>query len=193
MANTDTPMGLRPLRYLSGAPYNGACNRYHVASADANAIYAGGLVKMTGASDADGIPTVTGNVSTGDAIVGVMVGIDTTNRDDNNYHPASTENYIFVADDPNIVFECQEDSVGAAMTGANVGNTADLTGFTSGEPIYGRSAIEIDSSTATATGDGTQDVLIVRLAQRRDNEIGTNAVWEVRLNNHLFVDGVAGV
>lgn len=192
MANTDTPMGLRPLRYLSGAPYNGAVKRCYVPASDANAIYVGGLVKFAGDADADGIPSVTGNVATGDAVMGVMVGVDTTDRNDTVYRAASVETYIFVADDPNLVFEVQEDSDGGAMASANVGNTADLIGFTAGSTFTGRSSMEIDSGTATAAGDGTEDVLIVGLAQRGDNEIGTNAVWEVRLNNHFYVDGVAG-
>ena len=192
MANTDTPMGLRPSRYLSGAPYNGAANRYYVPSSDSTAIYVGGLVKLAGSADANGIPSVTGNVSTGNAVVGVVVAVEPVTQDSLIYRAASTERYVMVADDPNLVFECQEDSVGGALAATAVGNTADITGFTAGSTTSGRSSIEIDSSTATASGDGTEDVLIVRLAQRPDNEIGTNAVWEVRLNNHQFVDGTAG-
>jgi hypothetical protein len=192
MANTDTPMGLRPLRHLSGAPYNGAANRYYVPASDDTAIYVGGLVKAGGSSDADGVMSVTGNVSTGNAVIGVVVGVEPVTHESTNYRVASTERYVLVADDPSLLFECQDDSDGGALAAANVGNTADLTGFTSGSTASGRSSIEIDASTATASGDGTEDVLIVGLAKRPDNEIGTNAVWEVRLNNHFFVDGVAG-
>lgn len=192
MANADAPMGLSPKRYLSGAPYNGAVNKYYVPASDGTAIYIGGLVKLAGSADADGIASVTGNVATGDAVVGVVVGVAPVTADSTIYRAASVERYVLVADDPNLVFEVQEDSVGGAIAAAGVGNVADITGFTAGSATTGLSSIEIDSSTATASGDGTQDVLIVGLAQRQDNEIGANANWFVRLNNHAFVDGFAG-
>lgn len=193
MANADTPRGLKPTRYLSGAPYNGAANKYYVPSSDSTAIYIGGLVKPAGSADADGVMSVTGNVATGNAVLGVVVGVAPVTHESTTYRAASTERYVWVADDPALVFEVQEDSVGGALAATATGNTADLTGFTSGSTYTGLSSIEIDSSTATASGDGTEDVLIVGLSQSPgDNEIGANAKWMVRLNNHFFVDGVAG-
>lgn len=193
MANADAPMGLKPTRFISGAPYNGATNKYYVPSSDSTAIYIGGLVKPAGSADADGVMSVTGNVATGDAVIGVVVGFVPVTRDSPTYREASTERYVLVADNPGLVFEVQEDSVGGALAATAVGNTADLTGFTAGSTATGLSAIEIDSSTATASGDGTQDVLILGLSQSlADNEIGTNARYMVRLNNHFLVDGVAG-
>lgn len=193
MANADTPRGLKPTRYLSGAPYNGAQNKYYVAAGDSTAIYLGGLVKPAGSADADGVMSVTGNVATGNPVLGVVVGVAPVTHQSTTYRAASTERYVYVADDPNLVFEVQEDAVGGALAATAVGNTADLTGFTSGSTYTGLSAIEVDSSTATASGDGTEDVLIVGFSQSPgDNEIGANAKVMVRLNNHFFVDGVAG-
>lgn len=198
MANTDNAFGLRPKRYASGAPYNGAANTYHVPASDSTAIYIGSLVKPAGSADADGVMSVTGNITTGDAVIGVVVGVDAMlgagagGRDSTVYRVASTERYLRVADDPNLLFEVQEDSVGAAMAAANVGNSADLTGLTSGDTGTGQSAIEIDSSTATASGDGSEDVVVLGLERRADNEIGDNAKWLVRLNNHFMVDAQAG-
>jgi hypothetical protein len=192
MANADAPRGLLPARYLSGAPYNGAANTYYVPDTDSTAIYVGGLVKFAGSANADGVASVTGNVATGDAVVGVVVGVKPVTADSTVYRAASTERMVMVADDPGLVFEVQEDSTGGDLAAANVGNTADLATMTAGDATTGFSSMEIDSSTATASGDGTEDVLIVGLAQRQDNAIGTNAKWLVRLNNHQFVDGAAG-
>lgn len=192
MANADAARGLRPVAYLGGACYTGGAGRYYVPSSDSTAIYIGGLVKFAGSADADGVPSVTGNVATGDAVVGVVVGVEPVTADSTIYRVASTARYVTVADDPNLLFEVQEDSGGAALAATAVGNVADLTGFTSGSTTTGLSSIEIDSSTATASGDGTEDVLIVRLAKRPDNAIGTNADWLVRLNNHAFVDANTG-
>ena len=190
MANVDAPFGLRPVRYVSGAPYNGAANRYYIPATDTDAaVYIGGLVKMTGASDSDGIPVVTGNVATNDAVVGVVVGVEPVTDDSTLYRANSTARYVYVADDPNLLFEVQEDGT---MTDP-VGGTAQLTGFTSGSTVTGRSSIEIDSSELSETGDTDDDVQIIRLAQRPDNAKGANAVWEVRLNNHQLINAATGV
>lgn len=198
MANTDNASGLRPVRTGLGSPYNGAANKYYVPASDGTAIYLGGLVKPGGSADADGVMGVTGNVATGDAVVGVVVGIDAMlgagagGRDSTVYRVASTERYVYVADDPNIVFEVQSDGVGGDLVAADIGNTADLTGFTAGSTVTGRSTIEIDTSTATASGDGTQDVVILGVMPRADNEFSTNVKCLVRLNNHFMVDAQAG-
>lgn len=191
MANSDAATGLKPVRYLSGAPYNGAVNLYYVPSTDNTAIYVGGLVKAAGSADADGVMSVTGNVSTGNAVVGVVVGVKPVTADSTIYRAASTARYVFVADDPNLVFEVQDDAA-ATPTAGIVGNAADLTGFTSGSTTTGLSSIEISMATVTDSGDGTEDVIIVGLANRPDNTIGNNAKWLVRLNNHFFVDASAG-
>ena len=192
MANTDTPRGLRPVSDMSGAPYNGAVMRCYVPSSDSTAIYIGGLVKPAGSGDASGVMSVTGNVSTGDAVLGVVTGVEPVTRESTIYRAASTERYVYVASDPNALFEVQEDSGGAALAVTAIGNSADLTGFTSGSTGTGLSAIEIDSSTATASGDGTEDVVILGYVQRVDNEVGANAKLLVRLNNHFLVDAQAG-
>jgi len=187
MANLDAAFGLRPVRHFSG---HIRTNRYYIPSTDTNAaVYVGGLVKMTGAQDTDGIPVVTGNVSTNDAVCGVVVAVEPVTRESTRYRENSTSRYVLVADDPNTLFEVQEDG---NMT-APAGGTAQLTGFTSGSTVTGLSAIEIASSELSETGDTDDDVQIIRLAQRPDNATGTNAVWEVRLNNHQLINGATGV
>jgi hypothetical protein len=187
------------VRYVSGKPYTGACNKYYVPSSDGTAIYLGGLVKPAGSADASGIMSVTGNVSTGNQVLGVVVGVDPVEgagadgRDSLTYRAASTERYVYVADEPDLLYEIQEDGEGGTLAVTAVGNTADLTGFTAGSTTTGLSSIEVDSSTATASGDGTEDVLIVGFSRSVDNVVGSQwAKMLVRLNNHFFIDGVAG-
>lgn len=109
------------------------------------------------------------------------------------YRANSTSRYVYVADDPNLLFEVQEDSDGGALAATAAGGTAQLIGFTSGSTVTGLSAIEIDSSNLSETSDTDDDVRIIRLSQRQDNAVGTNAVWEVRLNNHQHVNASVGV
>jgi len=193
MANSDAPRGLKPVMHRDGSPWNGATNIYYIPASDGTAAYVGGLVKMAGSADARGIPTVTGNVATGDAVIGVITGVKWVTRDSLTYRAASTARYVEVVDGRDVLFEIQEDSVGGALAATSVGNTADLIGFTAGSTATGLSTMEIDSSTATASGDGTEDVVVLRLVDREDNEIGANAKWLVRLNNLQLVDGFAGV
>lgn len=199
MANANTPFGLRPVRYISGMPYNGAANLYYIPASDSTAVYLGSLVKPGGTADADGVMSVTGNVSTGNPVVGVVVGVHPTLGAGANgasstvYRAASTERYVYVADDPNLVFEAQEDAVGGALAITAIGNASDLISFTSGSTVSGLSSTQVDTSTATASGDGTEDVLIIGFSRKPDNEVGSaNAKVLVRLNNHFYVDGVAG-
>jgi len=198
MANADTPRGLKPEKYLGGAAYTGAANRYYVPASDTDAaVYVGGLVKLAGSADSRGVPSVTGNVSTADTVVGVVIAVDPDNgagadgRDSDLYRASGTERYVWVADDPNVLFSVQDDA-SATLAATNVGNSADLTGFTSGSTTTGLSSIEISATTAT-TGAGDEDVLIMGLMDTPDNEIGDNANWLVRLLNHQNSGDVSGV
>lgn len=194
MANADAAFGLKPVCYVSGAPYNGAVNKYYIPSTDTDAaVYIGGLVKLTGGADADGIPVVTGNVATSNPVVGVVVAVLPDVSTSLIYRANSTSRYVLVADDPNLLFEVQEDSDGAALAATAAGGTATLTGFTSGSTVTGLSAIEIDSSGLSETSDTDDDVRIIRMVQSPDNAVGNNARWLVRLNVHQYVQNAIGV
>jgi len=181
MANSDAARGLIPRMKADGSMV-GASNLYYMPSSDGTAAYVGGLVKLAGSGDARGVPSVTANISTGDVVVGVITGFKPDTRDSNVYRAASVERYVYVCDDPDVLFECQSDGTFAA---ADIGEVADLTGFTSGSTTTGYSSIEVDASTSTASGDGTEDAEIVRMVDRDDNEIGEFANLLVRLNNHV--------
>jgi hypothetical protein len=189
MANSDVAKGLSPVRYLSGAPYNGAKNDYFVPATDTTAIYIGDMVKLAGSADTDGVATV-GIASSTNAVVGVVVGVRPVDRSSKIYREASVARYVEVADDPNLVFEIQEVSGGTALTAAAVGLNANFTGA-SGSTVTGFSTMELDNSTEATTA--TLDFQLLGLAQRTDNAFGEHAKWEVRLNNHQFVDGTTGV
>ena len=69
------PFGLVPVRYKSGAPYNGAANVYSVAIGETNNIFVGDPVIISGTGDTDGVPGVN-RAAAGDRITGVVVGFD---------------------------------------------------------------------------------------------------------------------
>jgi hypothetical protein len=196
MANNDNPTGLSPVMYQGGAAWTGAANWYYVPATDSTAVFIGDVVKLAGSADSRGIPSVARVATPGtDPIVGVVVGVSPTRpdsaggRDSAIYREASTEAYLLVADDPNLLFSVQDDA-GTAFTAATVGLNANLT-TTAGSTVTGLSKIEINSATEAVTA--TLDVSIHRLVDREDNEIAANADWLVRINNHQFVDGTTGV
>lgn len=189
MANSDIVKGLSPVMYLNGTPYSGKCGKYYIPATDSTAVYIGDPVKLAGSADARGVPTVAKASSTNN-IVGVVVGVEPVTADSTRYRAASTARYVFVADDPELLFEIQEDSVGGALAATSVGLNAKFVDG-GGSTVTGFSGLEIDSSTAATTA--TLDFQIVRLADREDNAIGDNAKWLVKLNNHQYVDGVTGV
>jgi hypothetical protein len=179
MANVDRPNGLRPVKHLTGAPYNGQANKYYIPSTDGTAVFVGDAVKSAGSADADGIPTVA-QAAAGDAIRGVVVGVIPVTSSSTIYREASTSRYVLVADSPDILFEIQEDSGGGALAATDVGNNADIV-VGSGSTTTGTSGMELDSSTKNTT---SAQLRIVELIQTADNAIGTNAKWLVKINEH---------
>ena len=192
MANVDSPFGLRPVRYMSGAPYNGAVNAYSTVTGDGTAIYIGDPVIISGtASTIDGvIYQDVDQAATGDVIVGVVVGVKPESRDSTIYRAASTARVLYVADDPSLLFEIQEVSGGTALAAADIGLNANFV-VAAGSATTGQSGVELNNATEATTN--TLDVQIVGFANRPGNEIGEHAKWLVRLNRHQRINQVAGI
>lgn len=193
MANSDAPFGLRPVRYISGAPYNGACNRYKVPSTDSTAaMFIGDPVNLVGTADADGTPHVglatVGTAVTTDRILGAIVGFEADINTSLVYRADDTTRYVYVADDPDLLFEMQEDgNMGVTATG---GTCQIVSG--SGNTYTGTSGYEIDSSEAAQTA--TDQLLIIGPSPRPDNDpTAANAKWLVKINMHARAFGVAGI
>ena len=85
MANTSKINGFRPVKHVTGAPYNGQANIYGVASGDSTALFVGDVVKLAADGNAAGIQYVTahaaGTAGTGQPALGVVVGIINTKLD----------------------------------------------------------------------------------------------------------------
>jgi hypothetical protein len=164
-----------------------------VQASDATAIFMGDAVKLDGGSDGNGIRSVT--QATGAAVAGVVVGIvvDPLLLNSPQYRVASTARYLMVADDPNLLFECQEDAVGGALASTSVGLNANLI-VGAGSTTTGQSGMQLDTSTVATTA--TLELKVIEFVQRPDNEVG-NALAKVivKLNNHQLSSstGTAGV
>ena len=211
MANTSRISGFRPVKHITGAPYNGQVNIYEVPAGESVPVFVGDLVKLSDSAATAGVPAVEAVVAASSQIIagpilGAVVGVLNTKMDPLDgtmtagsisldtpqYRAASTKQYVLVADAPDLVFEAEADAaVAAASVGLNVGigasaHTTPL--LTGASPMY------VYSTTAPTT-TSTLPLQIVGVVKRVDNEINSayNKVL-VRINVHAFGSvGVAGV
>jgi hypothetical protein len=188
MANANTPFGLQPYAYSWGAPYNGAVRTYYVPVGNGTALYLGDpVVIITANSDGNGVQTCEiATAGTSNVITGVFMGISNNAgqttipllQSQTPYLAASQAAYIYVADDPNLLFKIQEDSVGGALVSGASGRNASLVAG-SGSTVTGLSGWQLDSSTINTTA---LQMRIVQLLQEADNAVGVNAKWLVKAN-----------
>ena len=197
--NKDRPSGLKPIKNLNGTPWSGKFNIYYksISDGDTEAIFIGSPVMSAGSADASGkYPTIklAGQTAARGVVIGFgntpYIAADVTDLD-RLYATAAQACYVAVVDDPNVIFECQEDSA-TTFTKDQVGLNADLT-TEAGNTTTGRSTVEIDCDTED-TGS-TLQVRIMRLVDRVDNALGDYAKFEIMFNQHELGQGLgaAGV
>jgi len=189
MSNANAPFGFRPVMYKNGAPWNGKYNVYYIPVGNSSILYEGDAVTAGGSASADGKYPDIARAAASDVIQGVVIGfgpspdlmfqIDNLTR---RYWPISTAGYAAVIDDPDVIFEIQEDSDGGAIAVTAVGNNADLVA-TAGSTTTGRSAMSLDSSDVKTA---TAQLRILRLADHPDNVLGLYARWLCLINEHIY-------
>ena len=202
MANANRPSGFTPVRYLNGSAWNGQATVYSIAAAYATELAIGDPVISAGSASASGLATIALAAATG-AVRGVIVGmgrgpntvanwsnLDTTKR------PAaaqSTDWYAMVVDDPNVIFEIQEESNGTALAATEVGlNQIPLLAAAG---TYASGWLLRSSTGATPATTETLQLRLLGLSQKQDNAFGAYAKWLVKFNVHELGTGTgaAGV
>jgi hypothetical protein len=190
MANANFAFGLKPVRRFSGATYNCAARRYSVPSTYATALFIGDPVLKTGTSDADGYSEVNA-AANGGSITGVVVGFEDVASMLLGYGAASTTRAVLVADDPELLFEVQEDAVGGTLALASVGLNCDLISA-AGSTSTRTSGWMLDTSTAATTA--TLQCKIVEFQHRADNTpASAQSKVLVKINKHTELAAVAGI
>lgn len=192
--------GLKPIRHLSGSPYNGQFREYVHAVGDGVGIFIGDLVKLTGAYSAAGAESgfknlpVVAQAAAGNAVVGVCVGVKPVTQDSTPYCALSTLRTIYVADDPKLIFEIEEDAVGGAIAEASVGLNANVV-VGSGSTTTGISAMQLDSSDVAT--DTTGQLRIMRQIYKPNIvTLATSAPlcrWEVMIGEHQLMEDLAQI
>jgi hypothetical protein len=214
MANTNKINGFSPVGYLNGAAYSGQARMYAVPTGDTTASYAiGDIVQSAGGSDANGIPYIIKiPVASASSFVpvGVVVGISvadagvslvgTTLSLETSYIVSGTRTavrYVYVADDPNLLFEASAGTTATNITLAKMRYNAGIASNYSGAdqtyaisqntylaPSSPYSNIIISSATVNTTN--TLPIQMLGLSQKPDNAIGAYARILCRFNNHEF-------
>jgi hypothetical protein len=194
---------MRPVRYLSGQEYTGACRPYYVPASYATALFLYDPVVLAGGANTTQVrghlpgtlPIVTkATAGASNRITGVIVGFEPAGGSDAPvYGKASTERVALVADDPDLLFSIKDDGY-AALTTAAVSKNAMFNLSASGSTLTGISGAAIDSGTTTAPSSNANGQLTIISASRApNNNIGQYASWLVRINLHSYAPGVAGV
>ena len=197
--NVNAAQGLKPYRYGTGALYNGAVNKYNIASAYATGLFQFDPVTVL----ADG--TIGIGVA-GSACLGVFMGVKYTDTTGFFWHrpnwiastalATGTTAEALIADDPNLWFTMQEtDAAGAAGTPLALADRNFNINFRigTGNLATGQSTTSI--SNASEAGTATLNMKIMDLDPYPGNAVGTFANWIVAWNNHIFKGGTgtAGV
>lgn len=211
MANTSRINGFKPVKHLNGSPYNGQANIYEVPAGETVPVFVGDLVKLSDSAATSYYPAVeavvgaSAQIAAG-PILGAVVGIinskfdpvggtmssGSISLDTPVYRPASTKQFVLVADSDDLIFEAEADAaVPLASIGLNVGVGA--TAHTN-PLLTGASPMYVYSTTAPSTS-ATEPLQIVGVVNRPDNKTASayNKVL-VRINVHTYGSvGVAGV
>lgn len=194
----NAPFGLRPVKMLTGATYNGATTEYQIKNTAGTGygtnLFTGDPVTLL----SDG--TIGIGVAAA-AIVGVFQGCKYTKSDGTYvtapYWPASTSVQstsaitALVVDDPNVIFDIQSNNAtGIVATDLNA-NANFVAG--AGSTISGQSGFMIDQT--TIANGATLNLKIMALTPNPTNVFGGYDNVLVLINNHIYKGGTgtAGV
>ena len=151
MSATAAPFGLRPVGNLGGT-YNSSFRQYPILSTESTRICFGDVVKLTDAGTTTTIQKDTGTTSA--TPIGIFMGCRYTDISTGQTQfsqiwsgTAHTNGMVYVADDPNILFEIQADG---SVNDDDIAANAALVQGTSNATL-GISRVSLDISTAATT------------------------------------------
>ena len=203
MSTTSSGYGFVPVKRSDGMPYAGAQESFLITPAGVaqNIGYGSvveinaGYVQLASGTGADATTNNLGGSSIG--ALGVFVGCEYINAQGqlifSQYYPSGTDNATaYVITDPSVTFQVQADG---AIAQAALGHNAPLTGAqhatTSGSTTTGKSNIQLDATTATAT----KSFKVVGFVTKSGSAIGdayTDVLVKINSPYHQFGTGIVG-
>lgn len=197
MANVNRAKGFSPVGTLIGAAWNEQGRLYAIATDGSNTYAIGDVVMSAASSDANGIPYVQkwGGATTTSALpLGIIVGIRvadpgislvgaTLSLEKSYLGLSAGTRYVYVVDDPNIIFEAQFDSTAIAVAdlhkNAAVTVTANQTALAISSP-YSSTVLTSPATTATLP------IRLLGAVQDPTNAIGAYVRVLCKWNFHEF-------
>lgn len=186
MANVDRPWGARPVAFVGGAKWNGEQTLYAFSASDSTGdAFVGDLVQFDSTNRtlaltdayAPGCPLVKPVVAalTTTAFRGIIAGFVPEPEYNQTmtaslglmYRKDDTKRYTWVIDNPNVVFDMQEDGNDYVSASDNPVNKLSDIAYTAGNTTTGISKVELDSSGIT-TG-GVLPFRVLGFSRRVDN------------------------
>lgn len=203
MANINQPFGLVPVQNRNGGEWNGCTRRYYIPQADASAYYINDAVKSAANADANGVPAVQKAIGT-DILRGVIVGVEVAAPEAPSMAgpdlglsivtiPAvkTRDYYVYVCDDPDVIFEVQGDAAAGNQVAANANKNASLT-ITAPAAGIAYSATVVGGATIAVTA--ALNIKLCGLSQRRPTQgFGAFSIWLCYINQHELMGGTAGI
>lgn len=158
MASSASPYGLRPYNMVGGQSMVHGMREIKLSTNNSAAIFTGDVIQLSSAGNPSAL-TSTITVGTTAGVIGVCVGVryalpaaSTGAYMWGQYMPANaitggyTDTYIYVCDDPNMIFQIQGSAAFGTLTnGAHgaVGKNAALGNFSAGSTVTGNSGVNL--------------------------------------------------
>tara|TARA_R110000868_G_scaffold117755_2_gene312839 strand:+ start:745 stop:1353 length:609 start_codon:yes stop_codon:yes gene_type:complete len=202
MANTNKPFGLAPVRSISGT-WSQQATRYYVYSSDTDPYYIGDAVISAAQGDANGTSGIA-KATGAQTLRGVVVGVEPANQLGISLQgtvldlsidsiPATKTRayYVYVVDDPGVVFSIQGDATATNQVATNSNKNFSLT-IANGATTVSASATVMSSSTINTTD--SLNMKAMGLLQTPGNAYGAYAVWQCKINLHeLSASGTTAI
>jgi hypothetical protein len=181
-----TGFGLKAVRKIDGGELR--VRPYVCAATEGSVIGIGEVVELDGAIDSSSQLATIKLATAGNALLGAVVGFqaDPTLPYTGDYRPASTRRIALVCDDPDAIFQVQEDAVGGSVSAANIAVSANADIIVSAATSTTRvSGTMLDSSTATTSSANLKIVGVLRDDVNTAAQSG-GAVLEVMIFEHAL-------
>ena len=195
MANATNYWGLRPVKHIGGAPWNGVTEKCYIGSDDTTAMYIGDPVQISTDSSASH-PTamltsvIAAGVASASLIYGVITSVDDSLNYSTVYRAGATERTLNVVTDPTVVYHIRGNGIDTPTAATPFLNAIMVAGTSS--TVTGLSGKGLDEGTTDPATTITFPLTILRAANLPDNTLGDNTVWEVLINTHQLRAGATG-
>jgi hypothetical protein len=204
----NKPFGLSPVSTGDANAYNSRTTRYRIPAADGSAYYIGDVVKGVAGADANGVPNVI-KATGAQTLRGVIVGVENPSTNTVSLQgvvldqtitsiPAvkTRDYYVFVMDDPGLMFMIQDDGITLGnLVAASANLNFSLTIAAPANAFQMSATVILSSSFAVTAALNMKAVGLVQypsLPGGSPNAFGAFAIWLARINQHELMGAQLG-